>query len=438
MAEEEEPSPAKSKDNKGTQVAKAKVGMEEGSPLSPLVCSSLLVLAAITRTHTHTHTHNTLCTHTLSHTSLHTLSLFLSLSLSTHTQHTHKHAHTISLSIALSSLYVLAQPLSHSLSLSHTHTPCLYLSCSYSCLPLCCMPLLFQLPYCDRASIPVSLFLLHGRINRPLPCVGPVRSLTSVAVEEYRQQVRSKLAKLRGQLDEVEGSAKNKLGLLALLQLEYVRISHGISRRTRDDIAEELSLPVHILDPSRTVYFHNESLEAARRSIEKAKSSICGKCGQSLRFTRSSQCFYCRKRLCTSHAHPNQVKILEFRWNTPHTVCVDCHDSVRLQRQLLRRICDRVSDCPDAVDDWGTASVSSLMESLQSAKFADNAEPLCTQPTGVRSIAAFPSAGLLFSVVCSRLSHATERSLAAIPPPLPCYTIRIHHASHAHTLSRKP
>lgn len=228
------------------------------------------------------------------------------------------------------------------------------------------------------------------------------------AVEEYRQQVQSKLVKVNSGLDEVEGSTRNKLGLLALLQLEYVRISHGISRRARDSVAEELSLPVHLLDPSRTVYYHNESLEAARRSIAKGKSSICGKCGQSLRFTRSSQCFYCRKRLCMSHLHPNQVKILEFRWNTPHNVCVDCHDVVRLQRQLLRRIRDRVADSPDSPDHWGNVAVSSLMESLQSAKFADNALPLCAHPSGVRSIATFPSAGLLHSVPTADASPPAE------------------------------
>jgi hypothetical protein len=166
------------------------------------------------------------------------------------------------------------------------------------------------------------------------------------AAPQYIELVKSKVTpsgKFPDNLDnEVIQKLMHNIKFLDALELEYFRLSNGISAQLRDSILlEKLPFKIDIqqLNPDRFVFVRDEKTEIAIRKSPKFKASKCSnpQCGAGLGLFWSKQCCYCYQKFCNNCMAVQPQKIIEFRWDKPQVVCKMCSSTLNSQEALLRK-----------------------------------------------------------------------------------------------------
>lgn len=246
-----------------------------------------------------------------------------------------------------------------------------------------------------------------------------VREIEEKGVEEvYAETVRTLLTT----------KGEKALDFTDTLELEYLRLSLGLTAAQRDQILLKLHQSIFSYNPCRFVFLHDEKAQASMRRAAKHKSpSVCHNCKSSLGFFSIgvAQCYYCHQRFC-SNCVGAPTKIIEFMWDKPQPVCKRCQAKLLRQAELLTNVQHEIGKQKNIMPKEEEAreelirtlhearpvpSVPSSNSDLPAA-FSDLQARLAfaSVPTAV-SLADYPSACVLLDVPTRALSAPIESVL---------------------------
>jgi len=118
------------------------------------------------------------------------------------------------------------------------------------------------------------------------------------------------------------------------LELEYLRLTLGLTTAQRDQVLLGLRQSIDSYNPCRFIFLRDEKAEISMRRAARHKSSAskCHACKSALGFFAIgvAQCNYCYHKFCSSCVGV-PTKIIEFMWDKPQPVCKGCQ--LKLVRQ---------------------------------------------------------------------------------------------------------
>eukprot|EP00761_Pharyngomonas_kirbyi_P010055 gb/GECH01010073.1/.p1 GENE.gb/GECH01010073.1/~~gb/GECH01010073.1/.p1 ORF type:complete len:1568 (+),score=218.06 gb/GECH01010073.1/:1-4704(+) len=198
------------------------------------------------------------------------------------------------------------------------------------------------------------------------------------------------------------------------LKLEHLRLNLGLSCKDRDDALVRGGYKVARFDPNRYVWRRDEKVESAIR--KRRKTNRCHRTGQSIKLRKSS-CRYCRYSFSRSCMAPTKTPIIEFMWDTPQNVCLECYDNIEEQKNLLSKI-----------KSMSYAAEQSAQEEQESGYYQKMCSRVFPPPDidrkyesfcqGEMSLASFPSAGILSSVTTDTEAGSTPIESILFPEDL--------------------
>ena len=214
---------------------------------------------------------------------------------------------------------------------------------------------------------------------------------------------------------EIEGvyTERPVFDLLDQLELEHFRLSNSITTAERDQLLQELQIPVLLCDPTNSIYPRSQQIETIRRKLEKDRAGpICFQCKTSTRFKNSGQCFYCRNKFCQSCMHSNQVPIPEYCWDKPSPVCESCFQTIKSQRLYLPIIRNLSLSQDQKLALYRERA--RFLANIQKSSLSNISKNFNVSHLSL-PVSNFPEAGILYNVVRSPFSPFSSHLLSSIP-----------------------
>ncbi|KAJ5070607.1 phosphoinositide phosphatase sac9-related [Anaeramoeba ignava] len=134
-------------------------------------------------------------------------------------------------------------------------------------------------------------------------------------------------------------SQKRTIELIDTLKLEAKRLKLGLTAAERDYTFQKLKKELHDYNPERFIFKREEKIIKQIMKSKKYSTNTCSnpECGASLRL-KKHQCFYCFKKFCSSCMHPSKMKIIEYMWTEPSSVCKKCGEKIIKQQNKIDAI----------------------------------------------------------------------------------------------------
>lgn len=128
------------------------------------------------------------------------------------------------------------------------------------------------------------------------------------------------------------------LTLTEVLRLENLRLELRISPAQRDMALTTHGYNIASFDPNMYIRYCDPELESAIRKKVRAGEHACYRCKSGFRLWKKTSCCYCRHAFCRHCFYNIEMRIIEYRWEDKHRVCIDCAARIMNQEDLLKQI----------------------------------------------------------------------------------------------------